>query len=61
MLLQLAIIAETANSYIQLRGIQATLAITKQNLVIAEKALKLSKIRFDEGVSTQLDVAQAAT
>lgn len=58
---QLAIIAETANSYIQLRGIQATLAITKQNLVIAEKALKLSKIRFDEGVSTQLDVAQAAT
>lgn len=58
---QLAIIAETANNYIELRGVQATLEITKQNLDIANKALKLSKIRFEEGVSTQLDISQAAT
>lgn len=38
----LATITETANGYIQLRGIQATLEITQQNLMIAKKAQNLT-------------------
>ncbi|WP_185723300.1 efflux transporter outer membrane subunit [Burkholderia cenocepacia] len=56
----LSAIAETASDYIQLRGVQAQQAVVKQNLDIARQSLKLTQIRFADGVATRLETAQAA-
>lgn len=58
--LLLSLTAETASDYLQLRGVQAQLAVTRQNLDIAERSQALTQSRFDNGVTTQLDVANAA-
>jgi NodT family efflux transporter outer membrane factor (OMF) lipoprotein len=51
--------AELARDYIQLRDTQALLQIAKQNLEIAHDATKLTQTRVHEGVTTDLDVANA--
>ena len=56
----LSISAETASDYLQLRGVQAQLAVTRQNLEIARQSRALTQTRFDNGVTTNLDVANAA-
>ncbi|KAF0864874.1 efflux transporter outer membrane subunit [Pseudomonas sp. LD120] len=56
----LSVLAETAQDYIQLRGVQSTRAITEQNLDVARHSLKLSQLRLADGVATDLDVAEAA-
>ncbi|MEG1051970.1 MAG: efflux transporter outer membrane subunit [Janthinobacterium sp.] len=56
----LAVLAETARDYIELRGAQQTLAITQQLLDIAGHTLELTRIRLREGAATQLDEAEAA-
>lgn len=50
---------ETARDYIQLRDTQSLQAIAKQNLAIAQKSLQLIRVRVDNGVATQLEVAEA--
>ncbi|CAB3749785.1 efflux transporter outer membrane subunit [Paraburkholderia humisilvae] len=52
--------AELARDYIELRETQALLQIAKQNLEIARNATKLTEMRKHEGVTTDLDVANAA-
>jgi NodT family efflux transporter outer membrane factor (OMF) lipoprotein len=52
--------AELARDYIELRDTQSLLDITKQNLEIARDAVRLTKIRVREGVTTDLDVANAS-
>lgn len=52
--------AELARDYIELRDTQALLQIAKQNLGIANDALKLTQVRAHEGVTTDLDVANAS-
>ena len=56
----LSVLAETAQDYIQLRGVQSTRAVTEQNLDVARRSLKLSQLRLADGVATHLDVAEAA-
>ncbi|WP_460119207.1 efflux transporter outer membrane subunit [Pseudomonas sp. S2_C03] len=56
----LSVQAETAQDYIQLRGVQNTRAVTEQNLEVARHSLKLSRLRLADGVATDLDVAEAA-
>jgi len=56
----LSIAAETATDYIQLRGIQARLAVARQNLDIARQSARLTQSRFDNGVTTNLDTANSA-
>lgn len=56
----LSVQAETAQDYIQLRGVQNTRAVTEQNLDVARHSLKLSRLRLADGVATDLDVAEAA-
>jgi NodT family efflux transporter outer membrane factor (OMF) lipoprotein len=51
--------AELARDYIQLRDTQALLQIAKQNLDIAHDATKLTQNRVHEGVTTDLDAANA--
>jgi len=51
--------AETARDYIQLRAVQAHIAITRENLAIAKHGLDLTHMRFTNGATTTLDVANA--
>lgn len=52
--------AELARDYIDLRNTQALLRIARQNLVIAQDALKLTQVRARDGVTTDLDVSNAS-
>jgi len=52
--------AELARDYVELRDTQALLEITRQNLEIARDTAKLTQIRAREGVTTDLDVANAS-
>ena len=54
------VLADTARDYVQLRGVQAQLIITQQNLQTARHSLALAQARFSFGATTQLDVADAA-
>ena len=56
----LSVQAETARDYLQLRGVQHTLAVTRDNLAVSRNSLELSNARLASGVATHLDVAQAA-
>lgn len=53
------VLAETARDYLQLRGVQAQIEITQQNLDVAVHSLDLTHVRLANGVTTQLDVANA--
>ena len=57
--LVLAAVVEVAQSYLQLRGAQARIAIAERDLVIARDNIRLVQSRFDNGVATTLDLAQA--
>jgi NodT family efflux transporter outer membrane factor (OMF) lipoprotein len=52
--------AELARDYIELRDTQSLLRIAKQNLDIARNTTKLTQVRVHEGVTTDLDVANAS-
>jgi NodT family efflux transporter outer membrane factor (OMF) lipoprotein len=55
-----SVLAETARDYLTLRGVQAKIAITRQNLDTATRSLSLTHVRFANGATTSLDVANAA-
>ncbi|CAB3780721.1 Outer membrane protein OprM [Pararobbsia alpina] len=52
--------AELARDYIELRATQTLLDITNKNLAVARDSLKLTRLRLTEGVTTNLDVANAS-
>jgi len=56
----LSSLAELARDYIQLRGTQSQLQIARDNLRIAQQNLQLTQQRATGGVTTDLDVANAA-
>ncbi len=53
-------LAETARDYVQLRGAQTQLKIANDNLRIAQDILQLTRARQAKGVTTGLDVENAA-
>lgn len=53
--------AELARDYIELRETQALLSIAGQNLRVARETVKLTRIRVSDGVTTELDVANASS
>jgi NodT family efflux transporter outer membrane factor (OMF) lipoprotein len=53
-------LAEVARDYIQLRGVQALLRIARDNLRTSQQSLQLTQQRAAGGVTTDLDVANAA-
>jgi NodT family efflux transporter outer membrane factor (OMF) lipoprotein len=53
-------LAELARDYVQLRGAQVQIAISNENLNTANDILELTKTRAARGVTTQLDVENAA-
>ena len=55
----LSTVAEVARDYLQLRGVQETLRITRANLASANESAALTRARSSAGLATDLDVAQA--
>ena len=47
---------EIARNYVELRGAQRRLAITKQNIALQQDSLHLTQVRVDAGLGAQLDV-----
>ncbi|MFP3517100.1 efflux transporter outer membrane subunit [Pseudomonas sp. SIMBA_077] len=58
--LQLLVIVQTAQDYIELRSTQQGLAVVEQNLHIAQRTLELTRLQLNEGVATDLQVSEAA-
>jgi NodT family efflux transporter outer membrane factor (OMF) lipoprotein len=58
---RLALAADTASAYVDLRWSQEELKILKDNVSIREKSLALTQDRLKYGLSTQLDVTRAQT
>ena len=56
---QLSLIANVANLYLSLRADDELLLITQQTLNTREESLGLAKLRFDNGVTSELDYRQA--
>jgi NodT family efflux transporter outer membrane factor (OMF) lipoprotein len=56
----LSVVAEVARDYMQLRGIQDQLRIARDNIETDRQSLALTQDRFRGGLTTELDVANAA-
>jgi outer membrane protein, multidrug efflux system len=56
---QISLIAAVANTYLSILADEELQAITRQTLTTREDSLKLSKLRFDSGVTSELDFRQA--
>ena len=56
----LSVVAEVARDYIQLRGVQTQLSIANDNITTARQSLDLTEARYKGGLTTDLDVANAA-
>ena len=53
------LLGEVAKNYIDVRAVQRRLAITQDNLKAQQDFLGLTKVRFDAGLASDLEVAQA--
>jgi len=56
---ELSLIGLVANNYLQLRGLDAQIAVTKENQVSSLEALHLNQRRLTGGVASALEVSQA--
>lgn len=54
-----SLLAEVARNYIQVRSDQRRIAIATENIAAQRKTVELTEARFEAGLSTELDVAQA--
>ena len=55
------LLGEVARNYIELRGAQQLIAVTRENLRNQEDTLKLTEVRQTAGLASQLEVAQQAS
>jgi NodT family efflux transporter outer membrane factor (OMF) lipoprotein len=58
---QVSLAAEVASSYINLRGLQARLAIARRNLAAQAETLQITRWRAQAGLVSSLDVEQAVS
>jgi NodT family efflux transporter outer membrane factor (OMF) lipoprotein len=56
---QISLAAEVAVTYIELRGLQARLAIARSNLAAQTETLQIARWRMQAGLASSLDVEQA--
>ena len=56
---QISLIASVANTYLSILASDQLLEITRQTLATRLESMKLSKLRFDKGVTSELDYRQA--
>jgi len=56
---QISLIASVANTWLSLLADEELLAVTEQTLATREESFKLSQLRFDNGITSELDLRQA--
>ncbi|HEY4262007.1 MAG TPA: TolC family protein [Schlesneria sp.] len=56
---QVLLVSEVAASYVQLRGYQQRIEFARENVQIQQESLRLALERFQNGITTELDVQQA--
>jgi multidrug efflux system outer membrane protein len=56
---QLSLIASVANTYLSVLADDELLELTRQTVATREESIKLSKLRLDNGVASELDYRQA--
>ena len=56
---QTSLVASVASSWLSLQTDEALLALTQRTLVTREDSLRLTKLRFDNGAASALDLRQA--
>jgi NodT family efflux transporter outer membrane factor (OMF) lipoprotein len=56
---QISLIASVANSYLSVLADNELLTLTEQTLKTREESLRLTQLRFDNGVASKLDLEQA--
>jgi NodT family efflux transporter outer membrane factor (OMF) lipoprotein len=54
-----SVIADVARAYIELRGFQAQIAVTRSNIESARRRLEFVQDRFNQGLTNELDVTLA--
>jgi NodT family efflux transporter outer membrane factor (OMF) lipoprotein len=57
--IRVALAADVAEVYVEIRELQNRLRIAEENVQIQERSLRLAEARFEGGLTTQLDVSQA--
>lgn len=55
-----SVVAEVAKAYVQMRGVQAMIGVSKKNVARAQTIFDLMKTRFDRGLTNELDVKLAS-
>jgi multidrug efflux system outer membrane protein len=55
------LLGDVAKNYIDLRGFQLRLDVARANLKAQQETLELTRVRFEAGLASDLDVAQAET
>ncbi|WP_198116677.1 efflux transporter outer membrane subunit [Massilia rhizosphaerae] len=58
---QISLIAQVANTYLTYLADEELLALVQQTLKTREESLRLTRLRFDNGVSSKLDLEQAVS
>ena len=56
---QIALVASVANTYVSLLADDELLRVTRETLTTREDSFKLTRLKFDNGASSELDVRQA--
>lgn len=56
---RLTIIAETADTYLLLRTVQARLALAQQQTATQQRRVELARLRFSRGIAPELELRQA--
>ncbi|MDB5744645.1 MAG: multidrug transporter [Polaromonas sp.] len=56
---QISLVAAVANTYLSLLADEELIGLTRQTLATREDSFRLSRLRFENGVSSELDVRQA--
>jgi NodT family efflux transporter outer membrane factor (OMF) lipoprotein len=59
--MQVTLLGEVARNYVEARGYQRRLAIAGQNIKAQQEGLAITQDRFKHGLTSDLDVQQAAT
>ena len=55
----MSVTADVARDYLDMRGLQAQLAVLDKNIDVARSGVTLEQTRFDRGLTNELDVALA--
>jgi NodT family efflux transporter outer membrane factor (OMF) lipoprotein len=54
-----SVVADVARAYIDLRGFQEEIVVTRRNIETARRSLEVVQNRFNQGLTNELDVAMA--